>query len=142
MRWLLPILLLPNLVFALDFRSVVSPKAILYDAPSSQAKKLYILNQLYPVEIMVDLGAWLKVRDSEGGLSWIEAKYLSKKRTLIVREPTEIKQSADAASTTLANVEKEVMLELVGNQTSSVWVEVRHPAGVKGYVANSAVWGL
>ena len=62
---------------ALDFRSVAVPKAVLYDAPSSAATKVLLLSQQYPVEIVVNLGDWLKVRDAEGGLNWICLLYTS-----------------------------------------------------------------
>ena len=67
--WLMT--LMPVSAFALEFRSVAVPKAVLYDAPSSAAKKILLLSQYYPVEIIVNLGDWLKVRDAQGSISWI-----------------------------------------------------------------------
>jgi SH3-like domain-containing protein len=69
---------------ALEFRSVAPAKAVLYDAPSKEASKLYILSGGYPVEVIVNLGDWTKVRDQLGGLSWIENKSLSSKHTVLV----------------------------------------------------------
>ena len=69
---------------ALEFRSIAPAKAILYDAPSLEADKLFILSQAYPVEIIVNLNNWLKVRDATGSLSWVESKSLSNKRTVLV----------------------------------------------------------
>ncbi len=65
LAWALGLLLLPALAMALDFRSVAVPKAVLYDAPSIAAKKVYLLSQYYPVEVVVNLGDWLKVRDAK-----------------------------------------------------------------------------
>ena len=76
--------LLPLSAVALEYRSVAVPKAILYDAPSSSAKKILLLSQYYPVEIIVNLGDWIKVRDAQGSISWVEAKQLSSKRTVMV----------------------------------------------------------
>ena len=75
--------LMPAMALALDFRSVAVHKAVLFDAPSSAAKKVLLLNQYYPVEVVVNLGEWLKVRDAEGSLNWVEAKQLSNKRTVL-----------------------------------------------------------
>ena len=58
---------------AVDYRSVGVPAAILYDAPSLQAKKLYLIKAQTPVEAVVKLDGWIKVRDAEGTLAWIEA---------------------------------------------------------------------
>jgi SH3-like domain-containing protein len=128
-------------VFALEFRSVVSAKAILYDAPSKEANKLYILSSGYPVEVIVNLGDWLKVRDQQGGLSWIENKNLSGKRTVLVIENTEIKSAENVSSALLANVEKDVTLEMLSLTIKNGWVKVKHRDGVVGFVQASALWG-
>ncbi len=127
---------------ALEFRSVAPAKAVLYDAPSLEATKLYILNAGYPVEIIVDLGDWLKVRDQLGGLSWIENKHLSTKRTVLTIEKTDIKSTENAGSTLLATVEKDVSLELMSPLINNGWVKVKHRDGMMGFVQASALWGV
>ena len=57
---------------ALDFRAVDVQAAILYDTPSQKGKKLYIVHQYMPLEVVVKLDGWVKVRDAEGSLAWIE----------------------------------------------------------------------
>ena len=126
---------------ALEFRSVAPAKAVLYDAPSLEATKLYILNAGYPVEIIVNLGDWLKVRDQLGGLSWIENKHLSTKRTVLTIEKTDIKSTENAGSTLLALVEKDVTLELMSPLINNGWVKVKHRDGMMGFVQASALWG-
>lgn len=126
---------------ALDFRSVAPAKAVLYDAPSKEANKLYILSSGYPVEIIVNLGDWLKVRDQQGGLSWIESKYLSAKRTVIVMENSEIKSAESASAPLLATVEKDVTLEMLSPIIKNGWVKVKHRDGIIGFVQASALWG-
>ena len=143
---LLPGFMLLSLVFscsaqALDFRSVASAKAVLYDAPSKEANKLYILSDGYPVEIIVNLGDWLKVRDQQGGLSWIESKQLSAKRTVLVIENTEIKAAENASAPLLATVEKDVTLEMLSPIIKNGWVKVKHRDGIIGFVQASALWG-
>lgn len=134
--------LMPAMALALDFRSVAVPKAVLFDAPSSAAKKVLLLNQHYPVEVVVNLGEWLKVRDAEGSLNWVEAKQLSNKRTVLVKQnQAEIKQSADANAKVLATVDKEVLLELVDAKPNNGWLKVRHRDGLVGYLPIGAVWG-
>ena len=130
------------MALALDFRSVAVPKAVLFDAPSSAAKKVLLLNQHYPVEVVVNLGEWLKVRDAEGSLNWVEAKQLSNKRTVLVKQnQAEIKQSADANAKVLATVDKEVLLELVDAKPNNGWLKVKHRDGLVGYLPIGAAWG-
>ncbi len=139
--WLMT--LMPVSAFALEFRSVAVPKAVLYDAPSSAAKKILLLSQYYPVEIIVNLGDWLKVRDAQGSISWIEAKQLSEKRTVIViANNAEIRQAADAASGLVATLEKNVALEVVDVKLNNGWLKVKHRDGVTGYILMSSTWGF
>lgn len=127
---------------ALDFRSVAPAKAVLYDAPSLEATKLYILSGGYPVEIIVNLGDWLKVRDQLGGLSWIQSKHLSAKRMVLTTEKADIRSAEDADATLLATLEKDVTLEMVSPIINNGWVAVKHKDGIMGFVHASALWGI
>ena len=103
----LSLALLPVAASALEFKSVSVPKAVLYDALSSSAKKILLLSQYYPVEIIVNLGDWLKVRDAEGSISWVETKQLTDKRTVMITvNQAEIRQAADAGASLIATLEK------------------------------------
>lgn len=128
--------------FAIEFRSVLPAKAVLYDAPSKEATKLYILSGGYPVEILVSLGDWTKVRDQLGALSWVESKLLSSKRTVLVTSKSDIKLAEDANSALVATVEKDVVLELVSPSIKNGWVKVKHRDGIIGFVQASVLWGL
>ena len=135
--------LLPATASALDFRSVAVSKAVLYDAPSNAAKKVLLLSQNYPVEVIVNLGDWLKVRDAQGALNWVEAKQLSNKRTVMVTtSKAEIRQSADATSNLVATVEKDVVLEVADAKLSNGWLKIKHRDGVAGYILISSTWGF
>ncbi len=135
--------LLPLSAVALEYRSVAVPKAILYDAPSSSAKKILLLSQYYPVEIIVNLGDWIKVRDAQGSISWVEAKQLSSKRTVMVNiNHAEIRQSAQASSALMATLEKSVVLEVVDLKLNNGWLKVKHRDGIVGYILISSTWGF
>lgn len=126
---------------ALEFRSIASAKVISYDAPSQEASKLYILGGGYPVELIVNLGNWIKVRDSQGGLSWVESKSLSTKRMVLVLAKTDIKAADNANSALVATIEKDVVLELVVGSANNNWVKVRHRDGLTGFVQVDKLWG-
>jgi SH3-like domain-containing protein len=126
---------------ALEFRSIAPAKAILYDAPSLEADKLYIISQAYPIELIVNLNNWVKVRDATGALSWVESKALSSKRTVLVITKTDIKVAEDPTSALVATVEKDVVLELVTDRKNG-WVKVKHRDGVTGFVQVGNLWGL
>jgi len=126
---------------ALDFRSVAPPAAVLYDAPSLKARKLFILNQGYPVEILVSLEGWLKVRDASGELAWIEAKNLSTQHSVMVKVPRgEVRRAPDENAPIVFLVEQDGLLDVI--ETADNWVHVRHRDGSTGYIRITQVWGL
>ena len=134
---------MPLTASALDFRSVAVPKAILYDAPSISSKKVLLLSQSYPVEVVVNLGEWLKVRDAQGSMNWVEAKQLSTKRSVMVtKNLTEMRSRPEVASDLVATLEKEVVLELMDAKASNGWLKVKHRDGLTGFVLVSSTWGF
>jgi SH3-like domain-containing protein len=127
---------------AIDYRSVNVPAAILYDAPSLAGKKLYLIKAQTPVEVVVRLEGWFKVRDAEGTLAWIEARQLAERRTLVVTAPiAEIRQSDKPEALVVAELEKWVAVEFV-EPASPGWAKVRHRDGATGYIRATQVWGL
>ena len=126
---------------ALDFRSVGSERSILYDAPSTQAKRLFVASKYYPVEIIVNLDQWAKVRDSAGGLAWIEKKNLSDIHTVVVTAArADIRKAPDPNAPLVFQAERDVALELM-EYGSGGWLRVRHRDGAVGFVLASQVWG-
>ncbi len=127
---------------AIDYRSVSVPAAILYDAPSQAGKKLYLIKAQTPVEVVVRLDGWFKVRDAEGSLAWIEARNLVDKRTLVVTAAkAEIRQADKPDAAVLAELDKWVAVEFV-EPASPGWAKVRHRDGASGYIRSTQVWGL
>ncbi|UCV18412.1 hypothetical protein KI610_16675 [Ferribacterium limneticum] len=127
---------------AIDYRSVSVPAAILFDAPSLQGKKLYLIKAQTPVEVVVKLEGWFKVRDAEGTLAWLESRNLVDKRTLVVTaQKAEIRQSDKPESTVLAELDKWVAVEFI-EPASPGWAKVRHRDGATGYIRSTQVWGL
>ena len=127
---------------ALEFRAVNTDAAVLYDAPSAQARKLFILSRHYPVEIIVALDTWAKVRDASGALAWVEISKLSPKRTLLITAPVaEIRGQPDEGAPLVFKAERDVALDLV-EIVSGGWVKVKHRDGQSGFVPMKEVWGI
>ena len=126
---------------AADFRSVAENAAVLYDAPSAKAKKLYVVSHGYPVEVLVVVEGWSKVRDAAGELTWIESKQLSDKRTVVVRMPlAQVREAADDNAPVAFQAQQNVLLELL-EVASGGWLRVRHRDGQSGYIRVGQVWG-
>jgi SH3-like domain-containing protein len=126
-----------------EFRSVSSGKTILYEAPSATTKRVYLVGEGYPLEIIVNLGDWLKVRDSSGTLSWVESKNLQSKRTVIVKvDKANIYKEPESKSALIATTEKDVVIELSDPLITNGWIKVRYQQDLDGYIQTSQVWGI
>lgn len=139
--WVL-LALLPPIAQAADFRSVTDEAAILYDAPSAQSQKRFIVSKGYPLEVIVVLQGWVKVRDASGALSWVEAgKVSAKPRTVMVRVPlAPVRQAADETAPVVFQAQQNVVLELT--EVAGGWLRVRHADGAAGFIRVSQVWGV
>jgi SH3-like domain-containing protein len=114
---------------------------VLYDAPSREATPVYVVSRDYPLEVLVDLDAWAKVRDAAGAISWIEKRQLSERRTVLVTAPSadaHLQPEDDAPVAFVAA--QNVALELLESAPAG-WVHVRHADGANGYLRAAQVWG-
>lgn len=126
-----------------EFRSVAFAKTILYEAPSATTKSVYLVGEGYPLEIIVNLGDWLKVRDPYGTLSWAESKNLQSKRTVIVKvDKANIYKDPESKSALVATIEKDVVVELSDPLIANGWIKVRYQQDLDGYIQTSQVWGI
>lgn len=126
---------------AADYVSVADKAAILYDAPSLKAKKLFILSRYMPLELIVSLDNWVKVRDNSGKLFWMEKRALSSKHFVAVTATqASIRQAPDPAAPVVFQAQRQVALEWL-ERTDTGWIRVRHPDGATGYIKTADIWG-
>lgn len=125
-----------------EFLSVAAPATILYDAPSLNAEKLYVASINLPLEVMVKVVGWMKVRDHHGHLAWIEDSHISTKRFVLINSPVgHIYLSPDQASPLIFQAQRDVILEWLG-MIAGGWVKVKHQDGQIGYIRADQVWGV
>jgi SH3-like domain-containing protein len=140
-----PLALLAGVAGAADFRSTVEA-AVLYDAPSIKSKPLYVIGRDYPLEVVVSVEGWLKVRDAGGTVAWLEKKSVGDRRMLLVRGTVaDILASPEASAPIVFKAEQNVLLELADPDaltTAPGWAKVRHRDGQIGFVRIQQVWGL
>jgi len=118
----------------------------MYDAPSVKAKPLYVIGREVPLEVIVNVEGWLKVRDAGGSVAWIEKKSIADKRMLTVRAATaDVLANPEPNAPVVFKAEQNVLLELADTAYATVtpgWAKVRHRDGQTGFVRVSQVWGL
>lgn len=126
---------------ALDYVSVDSSSAIMYQADSLNSRKLYVVSRYMPLEKVVNNGNWIKVRDSSGSMGWVEKRVLSSKRyVMVTAERASVRQAPDAGSAVVFQVVQNVALEWLGAGGGG-WARVRHQDGSTGFIRSTEVWG-
>jgi SH3-like domain-containing protein len=127
---------------AAEFRALGDRPAVLYDAPSQKADRLFVASRYYPFEVLVKLDQWTKVRDANGEVAWIENKALGDRQTVLVSVPlADVRAAPSAQSPLVFEAYKQVLLEVV-EPPAEGWVKVRHRDGQQGYVRIAQVWGV
>ena len=142
-------LALPLAAAAAAFRATSDAATILYDAPSARAKPLFVYGRDVPLETLVSVEGFTKVRDSSGTIGWIANRALADKRMLVVRASiADVRANPEDGATVVFRAEQNVLLELAEPATSAAatatpgWVKVRHRDGQVGFVRVAQVFGL
>ena len=131
---------LPQVAVA-EYRTVESA-TVLYDTPSLKGVKLFVVRRDTPVEVILTLGDMAKVRDSEGGITWIDKRLLSNRRTVIVKAERAVvlKKPEDGAPLSF-EAERNVSLDFI-EAVPGGWIKVRHRDGQEGFVRAGQIWGV
>lgn len=134
---------------AADYRTTVDAPTLLYDAPSTKARPLFVYGRDVPLEVLVVVEGWTKIRDVGGAFGWIPNKSLVDKRMLLVRVPVaDVRANPDDSAPLAFRAEQNVLLDLAesassaGSTATPGWVKVRHRDGQVGYVRVNQVFGL
>ena len=124
------------------FGSIGEKPAILYDGLSTKAKKIFILSSFHPVEILVKLDKWTKVRAGGNAIGWMENSFLGDKRFVQVSGATaEVRTAPNGSASIVFEAQRSVLLEASGPASIEGWLPVRHRDGQTGFVRLTQVWG-
>ena len=128
-------------VHAAEFRALGATPAILYDAPSLKADRLFVASRYYPFEVLVKLDQWTKVRDVNGEVAWVENKALGDRQTVLVTVPlADVRAQPSPQAPLVFEAYKQVLLEVL-EPAADGWVKVRHRDGQQGYIRTSHIFG-
>jgi len=130
-----------NAAHALEYVSVSDSSAILYDANSTKARKLFVINRYTPLEKVVNLQNWIKVRDRSGSMAWIERRAVSDTHYVVVTVPlATVRQAPEANAPVAFQLSQNVAIESLGINGGG-WIKVRHQDGSMGFMKSVDVWG-
>ena len=124
------------------FATIGEKPAILYDGLSTKANKVFIFSRFHPVEVLVKLDKWTKVRDAENTIGWMENAFMGDKRYVQVASAiAEIRVAPNTNAAIVFEAQRAVLLEATGPAAADGWLPVRHRDGQAGFVRVSQVWG-
>jgi SH3-like domain-containing protein len=127
---------------AAEFRAIGDRAAVMYDAPSLKADRLFVASRGYPFEVLVKLDQWTKVRDAGGEVAWVENRALGDRRNALVNVPlADVRAAPGAQAPLVFEAYRQVLLEVL-EPPADGWVKVRHRDGQQGYARVSHLWGL
>lgn len=122
------------------YTAIGDKPAILYDGLSTKANKIFILSRFQPLEVLVKLDKWTKVRDADGGIGWVENSAIGNRRHVQVSTNiAEIRALPTPAALLMFEAQRGVLLEVTG-PSSEGWLPVRHRDGQSGFVRSVQVW--
>lgn len=128
-----------------EFRQTVDAATVGYEGPSAKSARQWLYSRGTPVELVVTIEGWVKVRDATGALVWLERKALAERANVQVKNPVaDVQAAPDAASPIVFRAEQGVLLQLVTPQppNAGAWAQVRHRDGQTGFVRLDAIFGL
>lgn len=126
---------------ALEFRSTARA-ALLYDSPSTAGTRVSIAGSGLPLEIIVELQTWAKVRDHNGRLAWIEKSALGLTKTVMIKaDSSTIRLRPRPDAEVVFRAARGVLFELTGPIDGFGWLPVKHASGKTGWLPAHEAWG-
>ncbi len=130
---------------AAEFKQTLDAATIGFEAPSNRATRQFIYSRGTPLEIVVSIEGWFKVRDAQGALVWIERRALTDRTQVQVgAQPADVHAAPDAVSPIVFRADSGVLLQLVAppSAATGLYAQVRHRDGTTGFVRVDTVFGL
>lgn len=108
--------------------------------PGTSSEVRWELGRHYPLQVLKQRGAWLKVRDFEGDVGWVSAKLTCKTPYMIVKGArANIRSGPGIQYRRLGKLEYGEVLKTL--EKRGRWVRVRYGRSGAGWVARSLLWG-
>lgn len=98
-----------------------------------------LLRPHWPVKILRQYDYWRYIVDFQGTKGWVHKRFLSSKKTLLLRQNHCLHQFPRDKSPLLAHVEKGVVVFLIHHKNTWCYVQAGH---MRGWLPEQVLWGL
>lgn len=101
-----------------------------------------------PVIVVNEMDHWRKIRDIEGGESWVRSVALSGENTAVITRKTPLLKTTKSSSRILAELDANILVKVKNCSGEYCAVEIDFEVskgkkkGPKGYIARSDMWGV
>lgn len=118
---------------------VTAPRANLRAGPGAKYRVTWEVNRNMPLLQLAKDGEWIKVRDVDGDLHWVQERLVSSKRDCVTvrADRANIRKAPTNKADTWFTVEKYTSFHRVGQKEN--WVKIEYE-GETMWVAQSLVW--
>ena len=123
-----------------EFTVLARNKVYMRGGPSKNYPIIYIYSQKhYPLKILSNFKAWLKVRDIDGIEGWIHMSMLSKKKFAYSIDQTVLFKYPVESSYKKAKLESGMIFEIILEETK--WCKIKIE-GYTGWIRKRKLWGI
>ncbi|HFQ90758.1 MAG TPA: peptide-binding protein [Desulfobulbus sp.] len=143
---ILGLLLTTAAVAMAEMVAVANDNVNLRSGPGTRYKVTWKLGSGFPLKVLKRKGEWLRVKDFEGTIGWINAKVVNRVPHMIVRvhrkskKRINVRSAPGTSSRIVAKAYYGVVFRTLARKNG--WVKVRHERGVTGWIKRSLLWGF
>lgn len=125
--------------------SIVGKDINMRSGPGTRYKILWKLGSGFPLKVLKRKKNWIRIRDFEGTIGWVNKNMVSSVPHMIVkvhrksRKRINVRSGPGTRSRIVAKAHYGVVFKTL--QKKNGWVKVHHQKGVTGWVKRSLLWG-
>lgn len=117
---------------------VLSAPAVLYDAPSTKAEPLWILDAGYPLRQLSAVDGWRKISTFSGENGWVQERNVRDARAGQTVEEAVARSGPEESAAPAFRIQQGVILEVLNENGG--WLQVSHRDGDTGFIPASVMW--
>ncbi len=143
---LLGLLVSTAAVAAAEMVAVANDNVNLRSGPGTKYRVTWKLGAGFPLKVLKRKGNWLRVRDFEGTIGWINRNVVNRTPHMIVKVNRKSKKRINVRSG--PGTDKRIVAKAYYGvvfrtlEKKNGWVRVRHEKGVTGWIKRSLLWGF